>query len=124
MWPWGVSVITPCATPRTSIKIASNVTTAYWTTFVPNRFGNGNLGSGADDLDYFQPMFKVPPRVLSADPAWKNCRLQSALPARRIVALTAEPTAVVETPKQPITTAAPHARVANTMPLQTTVPGG
>jgi hypothetical protein len=101
MWPWGVS-------PAPAImwqKIVSTIATGETKLYVQPLYADpdSSVPITADMLDsqtvpnvpsasYFIPVIKLPPEILSADPAWKGCELVPYLRATRLIPLTAQPT--------------------------------
>ena len=114
-----------CMGLSVKMKTASHLTTAYITHSLPY-MGKVSLFGQAPNLkdDYFKPVVKVPPQLLSVDPAWRDCRLQPYAQANRIVPLVPQEPTKVPIVDHFITatiTASPKAHVMNLIPQQTPV---
>jgi hypothetical protein len=131
MWPWGVTAVMAQSWNFISVNMTSGLTTLHVKTMLPyqpeliNAFDPFDNAGRLASHQAYQPLFKVPSEILSADPAWGDCELKLYQRATRLIPLATQATSAmsqVEMPTGAAGSASPKFIATTQLPLKTSSP--
>jgi hypothetical protein len=114
--------------PSIGVTTNSGMTTLLVKQMLPYRPDVINAFDPLDNMgrilrhNAYEPLFKVPAAILSADPAWKNCDLKLYQKATSLIPLGAQVTSEIsqrETSTETVGTALPKSAVTPPLPQRT-----